>query len=84
MSAARTAPGNLSVSARTIGGVHHTLSVWENEAAMQVYLRSPAHRDAMRAFPAIATGRTLGYAAAAAPTWDEALVRWETEAKSYG
>jgi hypothetical protein len=69
MAQARAAAGNLSAEARTIAGVHHTVSVWQNRASMLAYLRSGAHVQAMRRFPRIATGRVAGFAAPAAPDW---------------
>ncbi|MDJ1008241.1 MAG: hypothetical protein QNJ13_10505 [Paracoccaceae bacterium] len=82
MAEAKSAPGNLRASARSVRGVHHTLSVWEGEDAMRAYLRSPEHARAMRAFAQIATGRTLGYHADTAPDWAEALSRWKADARS--
>jgi len=37
MGQARAAPGNISAGARTINGIHHTLTVWDSEAAMRSY-----------------------------------------------
>lgn len=69
MGQARAAPGNLSAEARRIGGVHHTVSVWQTRAAMLAYLRSGVHRQALRVFPRIATGKVAGYLADWAPDW---------------
>ena len=80
---ARRSPGNLSVEARRVAGVHHTLSVWESEAAMRAFLPMPAHKAAMRAFPLIATGRTMGFQTDRIPSWDEALEIWARDAKDY-
>lgn len=69
MMQARAAEGNLSAQARTINGVHHTVSVWQDRDAMLRYLRSGAHLRAMRVFPRIATGAVAGFSAPDAPAW---------------
>ncbi|OQW54908.1 MAG: hypothetical protein A4S14_14755 [Proteobacteria bacterium SG_bin9] len=76
MRQAKRAPGNILAETRTIDGVHHTLSVWENEAAMRRYLVSGAHREAMRVFPEIASGSTLGYEADTPPDWNQVHDIW--------
>ncbi len=81
MAQARKAPGNLSAQTRTVEGVHHTLSLWTDEQAMRRFLVSGAHRGAMKAFRAIATGRTLGYTTDQPPEWDAARQRWLSEAR---
>jgi hypothetical protein len=48
---------------------------------MLAYVRSPKHMKAMRAFPSIAIGRLLSYESDIVPSWDEALLKWEREAK---
>lgn len=78
---ARKAPGNLSAETRTIDGVHHTLSVWVDEQAMRTFLVSGAHLGAMKAFSAIATGRTLGFTADRQPDWETAHRRWLSQAR---
>ena len=83
MAEAQSAPGNLGASARSIDGVHHTLSIWESEAAMRAFLTMPRHLKAMRAFPGIATGKTIGFYADYAPDWPEARRIWEARAREY-
>ncbi len=73
---ARSAPGNLSADARTINGVHHTLSVWTDKDAMRAYLTAGSHLEAMRLFPSIATGKVVGYLAQQAPDWSEVHAMW--------
>jgi hypothetical protein len=73
---ARKAPGNISASARTINGVHHTLSVWIDKDAMLAYLTAGPHLEAMRLFPSIATGKVVGYVATQAPDWSEVHAIW--------
>ena len=72
MRQARAADGLLSVAARNIDGVAHTLSVWRDETAMRAFLTRGPHLSAMRAFREIATGKTIGYVASGKPSWDEA------------
>jgi hypothetical protein len=76
MGQARAAPGNISAGARTINGVHHTLSVWTDREAMRAYLTAGPHLVAMRLFPSIATGKVVGYLAAQAPDWSEVHAIW--------
>jgi hypothetical protein len=77
MGQAKAAPGLISADARQINGVHHTLTVWETEAAMRSYLVTGAHLAAMKAFHGIATGRTVGYLTETAPGWDEVHAIWQ-------
>jgi quinol monooxygenase YgiN len=76
MGQAQAAPGNISADARTINGIHHTLTVWQDEAAMRAYLTSGAHLAAMRAFRGMATGKTLGFTAETPPGWDKVHALW--------
>ncbi len=72
MAQAQQAPGCRSVDARQIDGVNHTLSMWDDQAAMRRFLVSGPHLAAMKAFRSIATGRTYGYETSILPGWDEA------------
>lgn len=65
---AERAPGALAVDAWSADGTHHTMSLWESKAAMHAYLADPVHRRAARAFPRIATGKTLGLPADELPS----------------
>lgn len=76
MAQARAAAGNISADARTIDGVHHTLSVWTDRNAMRAYLTSGHHAAAMRLFPKIAQGKTLGFIATEIPDWPEVHALW--------
>lgn len=86
MTQAQAAPGNISASARMINGVNHTLSVWEDKAAMRRFMLSGPHGKAMRAFPAIATGSTFGFETArdAVPDWDQVHALWLEHGVEYG
>ena len=76
MGQAQSAPDLLSADARQINGVHHTLTVWESEAAMRSHLITGAHLQAMKAFHTIATARTIGLPAEIAPRWNEVHEIW--------
>jgi hypothetical protein len=76
--------GNVKAEARTIDGVHHTLTVWESRAAMQGFLYAGAHKRAIAAFGAIATGKTFGFAADRVPSWEEVPEIWRTRGREYG
>ena len=80
---ARRARGNLHAAVRTMAGVHHTLTVWESEAAMRAFLYAGAHRRAIAAFPAIATGKTFGYESDTVPDWDEVHALWSERGRDY-
>lgn len=84
MRQAHAAPGLISAEARRINRVHHTLTVWENEAAMRAYLAKGAHLAAMQAFGRIATGRTFGFLAETPPGWDEVHALWLSRGRVAG
>lgn len=73
---ARNAPGLLRLEVRRIHGVHPTLTVWQNEAAMRAFLYSGAHRRAIRAFQGMATGMTFGFETDSPPGWDQVPALW--------
>lgn len=76
MAQARSAPGNISADTRTIDDVHHTLSVWTDQAAMRAYLTTGPHLAAVRLFPTIATGKVVGYLTREVPEWSEVHAIW--------
>ena len=81
MMQARRTPGNLRVEARVVQGVYHTLTTWTDKSAMLSLLVSGAHGRATKAYRSIGSGRTLGFTAQQAPTWEAALQRWRSEAR---
>lgn len=81
MTQARSAEGNISAETRTINGVHHTLSVWRDEASMRAYLVKGAHLRAMKVFRSIATGKTVGFATEDPPGWDAVHDLWKTQGR---
>ena len=84
MMQAQKAVGNISTTVRSAHGVHHTLSVWQDEASMRRYLIEGAHLKAMKAFGSLGTGSTHGYLTDTIPDWDEALRRWHAHARKIG
>lgn len=83
MTQARQAAGNISADARTINGVHHTLSVWTDKDAMRAYLVAGPHLQAMRIFPKIATGKVVGFGAQQAPDWSEVHRIWVEQGRTF-
>jgi len=83
MRQARRADGILSAEAKTIQGVHHTRTVWKSEADMRRFLYRGAHRQAIRAFPDIAIGKTFGFVTPKVPDWDEVHVLWRERGRDY-
>jgi len=79
---ARNAPGNISADARTINGVHHTLSVWTDKGAMRAYLTAGPHLEAMRLFPSVATGKVVGYQTDRIPDWSEINAIWRDHGRT--
>lgn len=75
--------GNLLAEARTIRGVHHTLTVWEDETAMRRFLYRGAHRDAIKAFPDFAYGKTFGFVTDEPPRWDQVHELWLKHGEDY-
>ena len=80
---AKRSDGNILAEARTINGVHHTLTVWESEEAMRRFLYRGAHRHAIKAFPSIASGKTFGFVTDAPPRWDQVHEIWLAWGKDY-
>ena len=80
---AQRAPGIRSVEVRNVAGYQHTLTLWQSRRDMLNFMRSGAHLNAIRAFRTIATGRTYGWDADAAPNWDDALTQWRELGRDY-
>jgi len=78
---ARRALGNLKAEMCIVNGVYHTLSIWVDEQAMRTFLITGAHRNAMKAYRSVGSGRTLGFATGHLPDWDVSLQRWHSEAR---
>jgi hypothetical protein len=64
-----------------IRGVHHTVNLWDNEAAMRSYLVEGAHLGAMTRFHRLATGRTVGFPCEAPPTWEQVPEIWASKGR---
>lgn len=81
---ARKAPGNLSASARNMGGVQHTVTTWASRADMLAFVHAGNHAAAISAFPSMATGKTYGYMADKAPEWQDVPKLWAENGRDYG
>jgi len=71
MNQALSAEGVVSAKARKISGVYYTLSVWESREHMLHYLRSGAHKKAIKVFPKIAEGKVYGSYSNITPNWSD-------------
>jgi len=80
---AKSSAGVLFCEVKSVDGFHHTLTVWETKKDMRKFVLSSTHRKAMKMFPKIAKGSTIGYKADKMPSWDEALSIWRTSAVNY-
>tara|TARA_B100001093_G_C26009884_1_gene669268 strand:- start:135 stop:467 length:333 start_codon:yes stop_codon:yes gene_type:complete len=80
---ARSSAGILFCEAKSVDGFHHTLTAWQTKKDMQKFVLSPIHQKAMKIFPEIATGSTIGYETDKMPTRDEALLMWRKTAVNY-
>lgn len=79
----RKAEGNLLVKLGTINGIQHTMTVWKNERAMKRFLYQGAHGKAIKVFPSIATGKTLGFETNQIPSFDDVNQIWEERGRDY-
>lgn len=75
--------GNIKTEVRSVAGVQHTFTVWENEAAVRLFVHSGAHAKAVQAFHRIGSGHIYSYDADCIPDWDEAYALWQKHAWEY-
>ena len=80
---AQAAKGNLFCQTKSHNGVQHTLTAWKSRKHMKHYVLSGAHRKAMGQFAKIATGAIVTFEAEEVPSWQDAIAKWESEAKWY-
>jgi len=80
---AKSFAGVLFCEVKSVDGFHHTLTVWETKKDMRTFMLSPIHRRAMKMFPKIATGSTIGYETDKVPRWEEALLIWRQSVVNY-
>ena len=80
---AGSSAGILFCEVKSVDGFHHTLTAWKTKKDMRKFVLSPVHQKAMKIFPKIATGSTIGYETDKVPTWDEALLMWRKTAVNY-
>ena len=79
----KASEGNISAEVKAINGVQHTLTVWDSERAMRRFLYQGAHKEAIKAFPDIATGKTFGFETDRVPSWDEVPTLWAEHGREY-
>jgi hypothetical protein len=82
MSQAQQADGCISADAKTINGVHHTLSLWQTRDKMLSFLRTGAHLKAMQNFDKFATGKVLSFDTDTPPNWSEFHDLWVQRGKT--
>jgi hypothetical protein len=80
---ARRAPGNLLIRTRRVDGVLHTLTFWRSREDMLAFMKSGAHREAMKDFHRIGSGGSCGFVADEAPSWEEAVAYWRANYRPY-
>ena len=79
--AGQGAAGNLFCEAKGRNGWQHTLTVWQTKEDMLTYKRSSKHIKAMKVFSQIAEGKVYGYESETMPSWDEAFIKYDENAK---
>ena len=83
MAQAKRSEGIVSAEAKTINGIHHTMTIWESETAMRRFLYRGTHRRAVKAFPEIASGKTFGFWTDHPPGWDQVHRIWREHGREY-
>jgi heme-degrading monooxygenase HmoA len=69
----QNSPGFIQMKRTGWGKLHYTLSAWESEAALKVFMRSGAHLEAMKQSKDLSTDLgTYTYEAAELPDWKTA------------
>ena len=74
-------PGIRHLDQRSIGGVHHTLTLWEDAAAARDYGTCGAHHRAAAVYAKIATGKIYAGRADTAPDWPTARRLWDEQGR---
>jgi hypothetical protein len=79
---ARSAPGNVSTSLKSIRGMEQTMTVWEDRESMLKYLRTGAHLQAMKSSKKVgAYVKVYGYYTDTIPNWSQASQLWEEKGR---
>lgn len=73
--------GALFVDVKNVDSIHFSFSVWTSKTEMRKYMSSGAHKDAMKSFRKIATGKFHSYESNLVPNWDEAIDLWKENAR---
>jgi hypothetical protein len=82
-SQAQAAKGNLHSAVKKMHGFQCTLTAWESRELMMQFMRSGAHLKAMKAFSAIATGKSFGYESETVPDWENAFTMLLEKGKNH-
>ena len=80
---ARSSAGILFCEFKSVDGFHYTLTAWKIKKYIRKFVLSPAHQKAMKIFPKIATGSTIGYETDKMPNLGEALLMWRKTAVNH-
>ena len=80
---AKSSAGILFCEVKSVDGFHHTLTAWKTKKDMRKFVLSPVHQKAVKIFPKIATGSTIGYETDKMLGWDEMLLMWWETAANY-
>ena len=79
---AKSSAGILFCEVKSVYCSHHTSTEWKTKKNIRKFVLSPIHQKAIKVFPQIATGFTMGYETDKIQSWDEALLLWwKTEVK---
>ena len=73
---AQQAKGCVFVTARTIGEIYHTMTVWTDGRHIRTYVTTGCHQEAMRGFRSLGTGRVYTFETDHVPAWEEAYIVW--------
>ncbi len=80
---ARKTQGHIRTDVFRIGRVHHTITIWNSRKSMTGFLYKGAHKQAIKAFPTIATGKTFGFESVGIPARGDILAHWHDYGKTY-
>ena len=74
--------GALFVDVKNVDSVHFSFSVWTSKTDMRKYMSTGAHKEAMKSFRNIATGKFHSYECNVVPNWEEAIALWKEKSRN--